>query len=88
MNDVAEGYKKEIRLLQQQLEEVQAKLNQPKKELENQVRKELRGELMSKVKHFKDETFGELQALEIENEQLHRENLRLKERVRLLEEHS
>ena len=43
---------------------------------------------MSKVKHFKDETFGELQALEIENEQLHKENLRLKERVRLLEDKS
>ena len=60
INEAGEAYKKEIKGLQAQLEEVQSKLNQPKKELENQVRKELRGELMSKVKHFKDETFGEL----------------------------
>lgn len=57
--------------MQDQIEQ----LSLPRLEIERQVRKDIKNELLQKVKHFKDETFGELQALEIENEQLHKENI-------------
>ncbi len=37
----------------------------PKREYEIKLWKEIKSELMGKVKHFKDETFGELQEMEL-----------------------